>query len=88
MDNWADAISSVSLHPCKCKVSLTFNILKMIMLGHLEETDNQYYNYDNSEFEDKKVATEHLCSNVLIFETRKKNKKTAENLEKSRISAI
>lgn len=48
------------------------------LLGHLEKTDNQYYNYDNSEFEDKKVATEHLCSNVLTFKPKTKNKKRQE----------
>ena len=47
------------------------------LLGHLEETDEGYYNYDNSEFAEKKAASEHLYSNVLKFDA---NKKIAEAL--------
>lgn len=56
--------------------------IKMVsnLMGHLEETDEGYYNFDNSEFEEKKNATEHLCSNVLNFDEAKGNKKRAKAL--------
>jgi len=50
------------------------------LLGHLEEVDELYYNYDNSEFSEKRAATEHLCSNVLKFPTNEQNKKEAKAL--------
>lgn len=48
------------------------------LLGHLEEVDEVHYNFDNSEFVEKKAATEHLCSNVLKFPGTKKSKKEAK----------
>ena len=40
-------------------------------LGYSSEfvfgNDEEYYNYDNSDFSEKKAAAEHLCSNVLTF---------------------
>ena len=50
------------------------------LLGHLEETDEGYYNYDNSEFDEKKAITTKLCSNVLNFNPQRNNKKTAKAL--------
>lgn len=50
------------------------------LLGHLEETDEGYYNYDNSDFDEKKAITKQLCSNVLNFEDATKNKKRAKAL--------
>lgn len=50
------------------------------LLGHLEETDEGYYNYDNSEFDEKKAITTKLCSNVLNFNPQRNNKKIAKAL--------
>lgn len=38
------------------------------LMGHLEETDEEYYNYDNSEESEKIDASNSLCSNVLTFQ--------------------
>ena len=56
--------------------------IKMVseLLGHLEETDEEYYNYNNAEEIEKFEASNHLCSNVLNFEDAIKNKKTAKAL--------
>lgn len=48
------------------------------LMGHLEETDEAYYNYDNSEFSEKKAAGEHLCSSVLTFQPNFQSKKKAK----------
>ena len=49
-------------------------------MGHLEDTDEEYYNYDNSEEKEKFEASNSLCSNVLIFEEALKTKKRAKAL--------
>ena len=36
------------------------------LMGHLEQTDEEYYNYDNSEYSDKFRAMNSLCSSVFI----------------------
>ncbi|MBQ8138582.1 MAG: tyrosine-type recombinase/integrase [Lachnospiraceae bacterium] len=36
------------------------------LLGHLEKTDDDFYDYDNSEYSEKLSAMNHLCSLVLI----------------------
>ena len=50
------------------------------LLGHLEETDEAYYHYDNSEEVVKIEASNTLYSNVLKFDDLKKNKKRAKAL--------
>ena len=50
------------------------------LLGHLEETDDAYYNYNNAETKEMFEASNTLCSNVLKFEDAIKNKKRAKAL--------
>lgn len=50
------------------------------LLGHREETNARFYDYDTSSFTQKKDAVEQMCSNVLNFRDIVRNKKEAKVL--------
>lgn len=66
-------IEKVSIHRIRRTIASelrkNYNI-KIVseLMGHLEETDEEYYNYDNSEESEKIDASNSLCSNVLTFQ--------------------
>lgn len=78
-------IEKVSVHRIRRTVASELRkkySIKLVseLMGHLEETDEEYYNYDNSEEKEKFEASNSLCSNVLIFEDAIKEKKMAKAL--------
>ena len=52
------------------------------LLGHNEETNKQFYTYDNSSFNEQIDAFSKMYSIVLNFEAYKTNKKEVETLAK------
>ena len=50
------------------------------LLGHLEETNARFYDYDTSSPKERKEAVEQMCSNVLNFSDYQRNKKEAKAL--------
>ena len=63
-------LSNCSIHRIRRTVSSMLRTVLPVqavanMLGHLERTNDEHYNYDTTEFNEKKTALERLSSNVI-----------------------
>lgn len=78
-------IDKTSIHEIRRTWSsnaLQTNSRKLVsnLLGHREETNARFYDYDTSSTEEKKEVVKQVCSNVLNFSDIPRNKKEAKAL--------